>query len=114
MPDGISALQDALRQNLGIKTMLSAALEPGSGCLRMSTYSAQEFMTALAPGPVDESDDLARRIVGRPADLGVGDETWGFEAVPTIRDMDSGREIMVLVTIPESDYAEVPRRLGGS
>lgn len=113
--DPLADLEAALKRR-GIKTARAAPIERTRGLvsLRMSTYSVQEFMTALAPGPVGEDDDLARRILARPADLGVGDETWQFEAVPTIRDMESGLELVVIVNLPASDLPEVVRRLGGA
>ena len=83
--DPLSTLQDILRER-GIRTMRTGGSPAGYTGLSMSTYSVQEFLNAIAPGPIDGSDNLEVRIIGRPSDLGVGDDPWRFEAVPSVAD----------------------------
>lgn len=90
-----------------------APIEDGFVCISMTTYSVQEFLTALAPGPVDGSDQLAVRIGGRAQDLTVDDVPWRFEASVYPPAQDSGLELFVTVSIPDGDVPEVVRRLGG-
>jgi hypothetical protein len=90
-----------------------APIEDGFVSISMTTYSVQEFLIALAPGPIDGSDEMALRICGRPQDLTVDDEAWQFEASVYPPGQDSGLELFITVNIPEDDVPEVVRRLGG-
>jgi hypothetical protein len=88
------------------------ALLDGYASISMSTYSVQEFLTALAPGPVGEDDKLSMRILGRRQQLTAYDDPWQFEARPTVR-KNAGIELWIDVSLPESDVAEVVARLRG-
>lgn len=79
----------------------------------MSTYSAQEFLNAIAPGPVDADDRVMLRALGRGQNLTKDDDPWRFDAVPTVRGRESGLELTITVTIPVSDVAEAAARVRG-
>jgi ABC-type multidrug transport system ATPase subunit len=107
--DDLSDLQDALKAR-GIKAIRSTALLDGYASISMSTYSVQEFLTALAPGPVGGDDKLSMRILGRRQELTAYDDPWQFEAKPTIR-KNAGIELWIDVSLPDSDLVEVVGRL---
>lgn len=107
--DDLSALLDALKAR-GIKTVRSKPLLDGYAAISMSTYSVQEFLTALAPGPIEGDDTLSLRILGRRQELTAYDDPWQFEAKPTIR-KNAGIELWIDVSLPESDVPEVVSRL---
>jgi hypothetical protein len=86
------------------------ALLDGYASISMSTYSVQEFLTALAPGPVGGDDKLSMRILGRRQELTAYDDPWQFEAKPTIR-KNAGIELWIDVSLPDSDLVEVVGRL---
>jgi hypothetical protein len=109
--DDAARLVDALRSR-GIH-VIRAVTDRGFTGLAMTTYSAQEFLTAIAPGPIDGSDALSLRVIGRGQDLGPDDEPWRFDATPTVRDDESPVELRIYVHIPDMDLAETVRRLGG-
>ena len=108
--DELSELQEVLEAR-GIQTMRAVPTDRRLVALSMSTYSVQEFLNAIAPGPI-EGDDFEARIVGRPQDLTVDQEPWRFEVVPSVRDAESGIQLHVIVNMPASDVGEVLRRLG--
>lgn len=104
-------LRGALKAR-GIKMMSVVPIEDGYVSISMSARDAQEFLTTLAPGPIDGSDGMALRIGGRGQDLTVTDTRWQFEASAYPRGEDSGLELFITVNIPEDDVPEVVRRLG--
>ena len=110
--DDLSELRELLDQR-GIRTMRAAPNKRGLAAMSMSTYSVQEFLNVLAPGPVTGDDALEMRILGRPQDLGPDDVPWEFEAVPTVRDMESGIELKIIVSMPWADVEAVVQRLRG-
>jgi len=111
--DDLSALQDRLEER-GIHAIRAAPMQRhGFEALAMSTYSVQEFLNVLFPGPMTDDDRLAMRALGRGTDLGPSDTPWRFEAVPTAKDFDSPMELRIIVEMPKSDIAEVLARFGG-
>lgn len=97
---------------------------PHSDSVALSLWAseAQRFLNELVPGPLDRDDDLARHIVGRSADLVMGEEPWVFEAYPGLEDdrlvgmgvgMGAGVfRLRVTIGLPTDDLPEVLRRLG--
>jgi hypothetical protein len=110
--DHLPALEAALEAR-GIRTMRTEPAEPGFVAITMTTFSVDEFLRALAPGPIDAADRLAMRILARGHELGPDEQAWRFVAGAGVRNSESGLDLRVIVFQPESDLVEVVRRLGG-
>ena len=113
----LSAMYDAQQTDIidflkkrRIRVMRAAAVPGFDGiALSMSVFDIERFLDVLVPPPGDSDDVLFPRIIGRPADLGVEDESWSFELVPG--HVDAGFEFHAIANIPGPDVDTVLWRL---
>ncbi len=85
----------------------------------MRATEAQRFVETLVPaGKLDRDADLVRHMVGRGADLTVGEEPWSWDGGLMLNDERlevfgaHPLELRFTIGIPDEDLAEVMIRLG--